>query len=82
MRPVRTFDPEHKCLILRQRGAEIGIWDLKLDCWHRKPFTQKTTEAYQALKDIREGKRTRALPTWATAFIIAAGTAIFWLQVG
>ena len=43
----------HASLILKQRGGEVGIWDLTKGKWRRKPWTKSTIEAHAALRDLR-----------------------------
>lgn len=51
---ARDFTPSHGYLILRQQGKRVGIWHLKDDCWHRKPFTESVSAAHTALRAARE----------------------------
>lgn len=77
---ARDFTPSHGYLILRQQGRRVGIWHLKDDCWHRKPFTESVSTAHAALRSARVASSkeppNRAHPLlWVTL----AGVWVAWL---
>ncbi len=76
------FEPNHMHLILRQHKGSIGIWHLREDTWHTKPFTTSTVEGATRLKAVREGRgpAKAGIFSWETIALVVFWAG-FWMVV-